>query len=63
MSRVKHTKRLNKMSYQRRNVVSALAYVPVGVELRQFPVVHVLQSLLGRVTAAGSLQPEVTQNI
>lgn len=52
ISGVKSMKRSNVMSHRwkrRRNVT--LLYVPVWVELRQIPVIHILQSLLGRVTA------------
>lgn len=44
------------------HVVPALPYVPVLVELRQFPVIHILQSLLGRVTATGPLQDNVKES-
>lgn len=50
------------MSYQgqrRRNIT--VPDIPVWVELRQIPVIHILQSLLGRVTASRPLQDKFQQ--
>lgn len=44
---------------RRRKVVPTLPQVPVWVELSQIPVIHILQSLLGRVTVTRPLQGKV----